>query len=51
MEEAISGFAASINPSQNVLSGKGIDVVLSITPKGYLNPINVTLGFVNPANT
>ncbi len=51
MDGEISGFAASINPSQNVLSGKGIDVELSITPKGYLNPINITLGFVNPANT
>lgn len=48
MSEEISSFAAAIDPSQNVLSGKGIDISLSITPKGYLNPINVTLGFVNP---
>lgn len=51
MKEAISNFTATIDPAQNVLSGKGTDVVLSITPKGYLNPINVTLGFVNPANS
>lgn len=51
MKEAISNFTATIDPAQNVLSGKGTDVVLSITPKGYLNPINVTLGFINPANS
>lgn len=51
MKEAISNFSATIDPAQNVLSGKGTEVVLSITPKGYLNPINVTLGFVNPANS
>ena len=51
MKEAISNFSATIDPDQNVLSGKGTDVVLSITPKGYLNPINVVLGFINPANS
>lgn len=50
MSDSISGFSVVIDPSQNILSGKGLDISLSITPKGYLNPINVTLGFQNPAN-
>lgn len=50
MSDSISGFSVSIDPSQDILSGKGLDISLSITPKGYLNPINVTLGFQNPAN-
>lgn len=50
MSDSISGFSVIIDPSQNILSGKGLDISLSITPKGYLNPINVTLGFQNPAN-
>lgn len=50
MNDSISGFSVVIDPSQNILSGKGLDISLSITPKGYLNPINVTLGFQNPAN-
>lgn len=48
MSDEISDFAASIDPLQNILSGTGIDISLSITPKGYLNPIHVTLGFINP---
>lgn len=50
MKGEISNFTAEINPAQNILSGKGIDITLNIIPKGYLNPINVTLGFVNPAS-
>lgn len=49
MSDEISSFAVSIDPSQNILSGVGLSISLSIIPKGYLNPINVTLGFQNPA--
>lgn len=51
MRGEISNFVAVINPAQNILSGAAFEVELQITPKGYLGPINVSIGFTNPFNT
>ena len=51
MDGEISAFNAYVDPNQNILSGLPLDIVLNITPKGYLNPIKVSLGFVNPFST
>lgn len=51
MEGEISAFNAYVDPNQNILSGLPLDIVLDITPKGYLNPIKVSIGFVNPFST
>ena len=48
MNEEISNFIAIINPDQNILSGVPLQIELQITPMGYLSPINVKLGFINP---
>ena len=50
MEGEISSFSAFVDPVQNILSGRPFEVVLSIVPRGYLNAINVTIGFTNPFN-
>ena len=47
----ISAFNSYVDPNQNILAGNPLDIVLNITPKGYLNPIRVSLGFVNPFST
>lgn len=39
-----------INPAQNILSTDSLAIQISITPKGYLSVINITLGYYNPAN-
>ncbi|MDD3892452.1 MAG: DUF2586 family protein [Bacteroidales bacterium] len=44
----ISNFTAYVNPNQDILSGLPFDIVLSVTPRGYLNPIRITIGFINP---
>lgn len=44
----ISNFNAYIDPNQDILSGLPFDITLDITPKGYLNPIRITIGFINP---
>lgn len=45
----ISGVAAQVDPSQNVLSTSKIVVKLRITPVGYTRTIEIDLGFVNPS--
>ncbi len=47
----ISNFEAYIDPSQNILSVPRLNIVLRITPVGYLSEIVVSLGFKNPALT
>jgi len=49
MTGEISGFESYIDPSQNILSSPRLNVVLRITPKGYMTDIIVSLGFKNPA--
>ncbi len=51
MVNEISDFSAYIDPDQNILSGTPLEVVLDITPKGYLGNIRVSLGFINPFST
>jgi len=51
MSGEISSFSAEIDPNQNILSGLPFNIGLSITPKGYLNPIKITIGYTNPFNT
>lgn len=51
MVDEISAFTPFIDPNQNILSGAPLRVVLDITPKGYLNPIRVSIGFTNPFAT
>jgi hypothetical protein len=48
--DEISNFTATIDVNQNILSGLPLQIVLTIIPKGYLNPIQVELGFTNPFN-
>lgn len=48
MSGEISKFSSLVDPNQDILSGLPLEVVLDIVPKGYLNTIRVTLGFVNP---
>lgn len=45
-----SGVAVSVDPNQNVLATDKIEVVIKITPLGYLKNIVVKLGFYNPSN-
>ena len=45
-----SGVAVSVDPNQNVIATDKIEVVIKITPLGYLKSIVVKLGFYNPAN-
>lgn len=45
-----SAVAASVDPAQNVLATDTIEVVVKITPLGYLKDIIVKLGFANPAS-
>lgn len=47
----ISAFEAYIDPKQNILSVPRLNVVLRITPVGYMSQIIVSLGFKNPALT
>lgn len=47
----ISAFTAYIDPKQNILSVPRLNVVLRITPVGYMSQIIVSLGFKNPALT
>lgn len=49
MSGEISAFEAIIEGGQNILSGNPLIIQLSLIPKGYLNPIKITLGFTNPA--
>lgn len=49
MQNEISDFNVRIDPKQNVLSTSTMNISCSITPKGVLKTINVTLGFTNPA--
>jgi len=46
--DEISNFTALIDDNQNILSGMPLEIELQITPKGYLSPINVKIGFINP---
>lgn len=45
-----SAVATSVNPAQNVLATDTIEIVIKITPLGYLKSIIVKLGFTNPAS-
>lgn len=45
-----SGVDVSVDPNQNVIATDKIEVVIKITPLGYLKNIVVKLGFYNPAN-
>jgi hypothetical protein len=47
MDGEISNFSAQIDTTVDVLSGAAQKIYLNITPKGYLNPIEVVLSFVN----
>lgn len=47
MEGEISSFTATIDTSVDILAGNAQKIYLDITPKGYLNPIRVVLGFKN----
>lgn len=47
MEGEISSFRATIDTSIDILAGNAQKIYLDITPKGYLNPIRVILGFKN----
>ncbi|MEG1763346.1 MAG: DUF2586 family protein [Bacteroidales bacterium] len=49
MENQISGFSAYVNPKQNILSTKKIEIGCTVVPLGVLRQINVTVGFNNPA--
>ncbi len=45
----ISGFTATIDAQQNVLSTNKVSIGLKIRPKFYSKEIDITLGFENPA--
>lgn len=47
MSGEISNFTATIDTTIDILSGLPQKIYLSITPKGYLNPILVVIGFKN----
>jgi len=47
MAGEISKFSAQIDTTVDILSGAAQKMYLNITPKGYLNPIEVVLSFVN----
>lgn len=47
MSGEISSFTADIDTTIDILSGLAQKIYLNITPKGYLNPIEVILGFKN----
>ncbi|HEY5509380.1 MAG TPA: DUF2586 family protein [Paludibacter sp.] len=47
MQGEISKFTAQIDTTVDILSGAAQKIYLNITPKGYLNPIEVVLSFVN----
>ena len=47
MAGEISKFTAQIDTTIDILSGAAQKIYLNITPKGYLNPIEVVLSFVN----
>lgn len=47
MSGEISKFVAQIDTTNDILSGNAQKIYLNITPKGYLNPIEVVLSFVN----
>lgn len=47
MSGEISSFEATIDTSIDILAGNAQKIYLDITPKGYLNPIRVILGFKN----
>lgn len=49
MADNISAFSSYIDPNQNILSSPTLNIVLKITPVGYLTQIVVNLGFKNPA--
>jgi hypothetical protein len=51
MQGEISGFTASIDPNQNILSAGVLTAKCRIRPKGMLKDINVSLGFTNPATS
>jgi len=50
MAGEISGFAAYVDPSQNVLSTNKICIYARIVPFGYAKEIEVQLGFANKLN-
>jgi hypothetical protein len=47
-QSEVSAVEVYIDPAQNVLSTDRLDIVLRITPVGYLKSIVVSLGFRNP---
>lgn len=47
----ISSVRVYIDPAQNILSTNELNVVVSIIPVGYATEINISLGFINPANS
>lgn len=47
MSGEISNFKATIDTTIDILSGLPQAIYLDITPKGYLNPIRVILGYKN----
>lgn len=49
MGSQISSFSAYVNPNQNVLSTKTLEIACSLVPLGVLKRIDVTLAFTNPA--
>ena len=48
MAGEISSFSAYVNPKQNILSTRQMDVECNIVPKGVLRNINVSLSLKNP---
>jgi hypothetical protein len=46
-----SSVAVTVDPTQNVIANDRIEIVVKITPLGYLKNIVVKLGFYNPATT
>lgn len=46
----ISSVRCFIDPNQNILATNTLHVALSIIPVGYATNIEITLGFINPAN-
>jgi hypothetical protein len=50
MKGEISSFTATVDSAQDILSGLPFNIGLSIIPKGYLNPIKITIGYTNPYN-
>lgn len=45
----ISGFRASVDLSQNIISTSELKIVEKVTPVGYASTIRVSLGLENPA--